>query len=101
MPKYLLYEAVQIISPNKDQEDWVCEQYLSGKSCNQISQEILAATSVHITPKGIAYFVKKRGLMRTKAQSFGNSIKTGRMDYSRRSQRQIKTYSFPIKSKKN
>ena len=96
MPKYLLYEAVQIINPKKDQEDWVCEQYLSGKSCNQISQEIKSQTSISITPKGIAYFVKKRGLIRTKAQSFANSIKTGRMDYSRRSQRQIKPSKLSI-----
>lgn len=101
MPKYLLYEAVQKISPKHDPEDWVCAQYLKGKSCNQISQEILHQTTISITPKGIAYFVKKRGLIRTKAESFANSIKTGRMDYSRRSQRQIKDYKTIINNKLN
>lgn len=81
MPRNLLKKSIKIISPNSNHEEWVCNQYLQGKSCNQISEEIESLTDVYITPKGIAYFIHKRGLMRTKRQSFINSIKTGRMAY--------------------
>lgn len=83
MPRNLLKKSIQIICPSVPPEDWVCYQYRSGKSCNQISEEIKSKSGVSITPKGIAYFVKKRGLMRTQRQSFINAIKNGRMSYQR------------------
>jgi 5-methylcytosine-specific restriction enzyme A len=65
----------------KDFDIHVLEEYQAGKSCNQIADEILSATGVSYTPKGIAGIVHKFNAMRTQTDSFKNAITTGRMKY--------------------
>lgn len=92
MPKFLLYEAAQKLGVEEDHEDWVCNKYLGGESCNQISQEIFDKTGISITPRGINYFIAKRGLIRTRKESFNNSIKMGRMKYPSKGKKFVRQY---------
>jgi hypothetical protein len=92
MPKNLLEESVIKLNIKMSPEEWVCSEYLSGKSCNQISQEIFSKTAVRITPKGIAYFIKKHNLMRQKKDSLALSIVSGRMNYPSRGKRFVRSY---------
>lgn len=92
MPKNLLEESVSKLNIKTSPEEWVCSEYLSGKSCNQISQEIFSKTAVRITPKGIAYFIKKNNIMRSKRDSIKLSIVSGRMTYPSRGKKFVRNY---------
>jgi hypothetical protein len=67
----------------EDPVQWLLTKYNSGESCNQIAQEF-TSLGIIVTARGISYWIKKYGTLRTKKEAFNNAISSGRQIYKKK-----------------